>query len=342
MTDLLNRPKKSRGWCYTTNNYSDADVEKLRALSTDSAVTYSIFGYEIAPSTKTPHLQGFIFFTNCRAFNTVKELLPTGSHIEPKSSKSTPLQAAEYCKKSESSDTSKPSPFEEFGELPIQGKRNDISDAIATLRRTKSLSACAEDHEEAFVRYHRGLGAWATAVGIVPARSTPPRVSVVVGLPGTGKSRLASEAPDGDCFIKPHGDWWDGYHQQRRVVLDDFRGGYPFSALLTLLDRYPLRVPVKGGFEVFNSGEIWITSNDYVCDWYKPEVTHGRLDALFRRITNYFELHPDGTATAPWAEAHQHLGRGDGGPDALRGLASPINNGVCYAEPVDVTYQVVI
>lgn len=43
--------------------------------------------------------------------------------------------------------------------------------------------------------------------------------------------------------------WFDGYLGESVAVFDDFRPWWcRFDYLLALLDRYPIRVPVKGGF----------------------------------------------------------------------------------------------
>ena len=55
--------------------------------------------------------------------------------------------------------------------------------------------------------------------------------------------------------------WWDGYHGQELVIIDEFRKhGVSYSYLLRLLDRYYVSVQVKGGFTEFNPKIIFITA----------------------------------------------------------------------------------
>lgn len=64
--------------------------------------------------------------------------------------------------------------------------------------------------------------------------------------------------------------WWDGYIGQKTVVLDDFRPWWcPFSFLLRILDRYPIRVQVKGGFVNFVPEKIIITTPLNIEDTFK-------------------------------------------------------------------------
>lgn len=119
---MVRRNSNAKHWCFTLNNFTAEDVERLRSLSPLSCV-YLIFGYEHLEEG-TPHLQGFVSFSLRMAFNQVKEMLGGRCHIE--ACKSTPLKASVYCKKENN--------FEEFGELPTgRGKRNDWDDLRAAV-----------------------------------------------------------------------------------------------------------------------------------------------------------------------------------------------------------------
>lgn len=161
-----------------------------------------------------------------------------------------------------------------------------MSQAIQTLKDNKgNLQAVAEEHPEVFVRHGRGLRDYVTTAGLVPPRKEKTWCSVYVGPPGVGKTRaVAQNIGEAASYWKPRGPWWDGYSGQKYVVLDDFYGWIPFSELLRVLDRYPLRVPIKGAFVEFTSEVIYITSNKDPEEWYDKENIHGTLEALFRRI----------------------------------------------------------
>lgn len=109
-------PNGSKHWTFTWNNYDDEALHCLSELVPgDGSVRYVIAGREIAPTTLTPHLQGFISFAERRTFAFVRALLPS-CHLE--SAKGTPNQNREYCSKS--------GDFVEHGTLPTgPGKRSD-------------------------------------------------------------------------------------------------------------------------------------------------------------------------------------------------------------------------
>lgn len=78
--------------------------------------------------------------------------------------------------------------------------------------------------------------------------------------------------------------WFDGYNEQPIVIIDDYRGEYPVPMFLKLLDRYPMQVPIKGGFVNWSPKKIYITSNVEPRHWYN-EVDGRSLAAISRRFT---------------------------------------------------------
>lgn len=53
------RVNASKRWCFTLNNYTEEEVGSIKA-SIQEYCTFGTFGYEICPTTKTPHLQGYL------------------------------------------------------------------------------------------------------------------------------------------------------------------------------------------------------------------------------------------------------------------------------------------
>lgn len=107
---------------------------------------------------------------------------------------------------------------------------------------------------------------------------------VLWGHTGTGKSKTAWERAGMEAYPKdPRSIWWDGYEGQEFVVIDEFRGGIDIAHLLRWTDRYPLRLPIKGGYVVPKFHTIYITSNLSPNDWY-PDCDSDTLEALKRRL----------------------------------------------------------
>ena len=65
-----NKPSKYRRWCFTLNNYDENEPwRKVDELPEQKTLKYLVVGREIAPSTGTRHLQGYVEYFNCRSFN---------------------------------------------------------------------------------------------------------------------------------------------------------------------------------------------------------------------------------------------------------------------------------
>lgn len=90
--------KKTKSWVFTLNNYSDADMRRLDSFMAADVIEYMVYGKEIGDSG-TPHLQGFVVWKNRKSFQSTRDLMPFGTHLKPKSVKSTVEEAAAYCRK---------------------------------------------------------------------------------------------------------------------------------------------------------------------------------------------------------------------------------------------------
>lgn len=264
------REAPCKRWCFTLNNYTEEEYTVLKNTM-ESLCIYGIIGKEVGENG-TPHLQGYFNFVRKVRLNQMKAIQPR-AHFER--SKGSDLENKMYCSKEKN--------FVEYGQPSCQGQRNDLTVAITCLRENRGdLKRCAEENPETFVKYFRGLTHWAQMVDIVPRRDFKTDVYVIVGPPGTGKSRLAASLYS-DNYYKPRGTWWDGYHGQYCVIIDDFYGWMPYDDLLRVTDRYPHKVPFKGGFAEFSSHVIVITSNKIPRDWYTFEKF--MPTAMYRRFT---------------------------------------------------------
>ena len=104
------------------------------------------------------------------------------------------------------------------------------------------------------------------------------------GQTGTGKSRRAWQEAGMEAYCKdPRTKFWDGYQDQENIVVDEFRGGIDVAHLLRWLDRYPVRVEIKGSSKPLVAKKIWITSNICPTVWY-PMIDEETLAALMRRL----------------------------------------------------------
>lgn len=110
------------------------------------------------------------------------------------------------------------------------------------------------------------------------------RVQVFWGSTGTGKSKTAWDELGLDAYCKdPRSKFWDGYRDQRNVVIDEFRGSIDIAHILRWTDRYPVNVEIKGSALPLVAENIIFTSNLHPRDWY-PDLDEETMKALLRRL----------------------------------------------------------
>jgi len=267
-----------RACVFTVNNPTEDDeVTLLNNLGDTNLLNYVIFGHEEGEGG-TYHWQGYAQFTKQLSLSAVKKILPR-AHIE--TVRGTQKQAIDYCKKD--------GLFDEYGNLKTHGgqKKNKSSKKYAAIKEriltnNDSLQKVVlEDCDTpSHVHYAQFMEKYA------PLGKVIRNVSVYwyYGPTGCSKSYDALKAVKEDNYWSSSVDlkWFDGYFGQEDVIIDDFRSSHStFSWLLRLLDKYPLKVPVKGGFVRWCPLRIYITSP------YHPKECYSNIEdktQLLRRI----------------------------------------------------------
>lgn len=275
---------QARDVLFTLNN-PELPPEELQAkLEAWTQVLYFIFQLEEGENG-TPHFQGFAQFKSPKKFSTVLNKLSPRLHLEKR--RGTPEQAKEYCSKE---DTRQGGPWEggEFVATVGQGTRSDLKDCIDTMRSTSSLKAAALAFPETFVKYSRGLQALYQYMS--PAREGEVSVRLLFGPPGTGKTRhVIDSVPRSELFImEPGSKWFDGYDGHPVLLLDDFVGaasGFRLDYTLRLLDRYEMRLPIKGAHTYLTAKIVYITTNLHPETWFDWNTRIVQLEALKRRFS---------------------------------------------------------
>lgn len=265
---------KSRGWCFTLNNYTEDQYNSILRIQCN----YLIVGKEKG-ELGTPHLQGYLHFKNPRYFNGVKALLPNECHIEP--AKGSPKQNHDYC--------SKDGDFIEIGTLPQQGKRTDL-EKIAQDLSTKSIEEVTEENPGFALLHLKAMRSFKHELQYIKTtwnEFKPKTVLWFYGETGSGKTRTAMEISRGRKFWVWNGSlqWFDGINAECTLaILDDFRAiKGEFNLLLRLLDGYPVSVPTKGGFTIWNPEMVIITTPYDIKSTY--QFLDENVDQLLRRVT---------------------------------------------------------
>jgi len=274
----------SRGtsWCFTLNNYSEEEYERLKAFCTNEAV-YFIIGKEVGDGG-TPHLQGYIRFSRRYYFRSVSVKLGSRVHVE--GARGTARQNREYC--------SKGGDYVEGGVCPEDNnrERGRSRDELA-----QEFRRCLDDGSAGIIEFaNKNPGVWGFS-GFNLLRNTqsllPPverpdiRVEWVYGEPGVGKSKYAHEKCPSAYIKEPRTKWWNGYLQEKEVIIDDFGPqGIDINHLLRWFDRYKCLVEIKGGMTPLYATYFIVTSNFHPEDVFRfGDEVHKQVPALLRRVS---------------------------------------------------------
>lgn len=227
---------RSRDWCFTLNNPSLGDVDKLHEVD----FRYLVYGKERGESG-TPHLQGYIYFNNQKTGRAVLGLLPRGTHIEKRMAKNV-ADAINYCKKD--------GDFVELGDKPCtQEEKGQRGKEAARWAIKKARAGALEDVEQEEPGLFLQYGPRLESLFVPPNKP----LDVLehewwVGPTGTGKSRLLWELYP-EHYGKRINKWWDGYKRQDVVAIEEWSPEAKLTAqsLKQWADHYPFQGEIKGG-----------------------------------------------------------------------------------------------
>lgn len=272
------RASPAKHWCFTINN-PEGGLPIPTSLV--EKVQYLVCQLERGESG-TEHYQGYVQLKDKARMSLLKGYWPT-AHLEV--ARGSPAQCRNYCTKE---DTRVEGPWEIGSMSGGKGSRTDLHALGAAIVSGKKIREIALESPEQLIRYSRGIQALEAVVSRVAAEGEErdPYVYVLWGAPGTGKTLLPhSLYRESDIYtfhlITGGHQWFDGYDGQPVLIIDDFTGWVPFRTLLTWLDRYPLRLEVKGSTTYARWHRVFITSNLPPDQWY-----HERdLEPLSRRVS---------------------------------------------------------
>ncbi len=283
----------SRNWSWTYfPTETDLDFSPPDSVTEDNALKYGIYQLEICPDSGQLHVQGYFEFVRPVRFTHLRRICNSSSlHHEP--SRGSPQQNRLYCSKL-AGQAAHPTEFGEISQGP--GTRTDLQAIFRAMDEGATPEEVARAYTVTWARYPRAVDRYYLVVG--PKREWPMEVHVYYGLTGSGKSRAVHDSArarglDVYDVMSPNCSngavWFDGYMREPIVLLDDFYGWLPWTFLLKLLDRYPLRVQTKGGSVPFLSKEIYITSNCHPNQWYNygPRMHYTALERRINTITEY-------------------------------------------------------
>jgi len=272
---------RARAWAFTVMNYTPVCVQLVVDMINSSR--YGICGYEVCPSTGTPHLQGFVYWDNAKEFQYMRHFVPR-ARFSVKYARATGDHNKAYCAKEGKL-------LIEVGSPPRPGDRTDVQETYRILRSgggMRDIAGAQLGHQclriaETWLKYHE------------PPRCVKPDIYWICGPPGSGKTRGAYQIlGTEDVYTAPRttSKFWDGYDGHANVLIDDIRKDWcKFVELLGITDRYAYQVEVKGSSRQMRATKMVIT-----CPYTPEELFRDvgeNLEQLTGRLTAI--VHVDGT-----------------------------------------------
>lgn len=257
--------KRTRGFCFTLNNWTEEEYQKVITYP----CKYLIVGKEIAPTTGTPHLQGYYYFQNDKTIKQLKKPFPRMSF---RVANGTAEQNQKYC--------SKDRDFYEIGTRPMsqQEKGEEGKKAIAerwALAKAGKFEELPPEHIKVYEYIH--------TKNLEAVDRSELDNEWVYGPSGCGKSSYVRNVYK-DFYLKPMSKWWDGYRGEEVVCLDDFDPSHgPFLAYFLKIwaDHYSFNAEVKGGMLKIRPKKIIVTSQYALERCFEDPKT---VEALMRRF----------------------------------------------------------
>lgn len=299
------KQKNSRctDWTFTLNNFSVLEYRALCKLGESDLVSYMKFQGECGSKNSTPHLQGFVQFTNRVTFKSLRNMFPR-AHWEKRRGR--PAAAAGYIADFEEDGSKKyyPELCERFevGELDetTQGKRTDLEDIYESLKADVSMLEIMEKYPGTYIRCRQNILNTKVDLKMAKARrATPINVIILWGDAWSGKSRMAQELCKEACkekesYVSLTPKLTD-YKQQnfpRVIYMEEFSGSDltmsefkryfdPNASQVTINQRnvdYPFLVEFCVITSQYNPATWWQKAND------QDQM------AIYRRITRCIQF----------------------------------------------------
>lgn len=262
---------RQRGYCFTLNNPGPTTEATLESVP---GYRYLTFGREVAPTTGTRHLQGYVYFQDAKSLKSVRRLL-LGAHVEIARSIS---PAIVYCQKD--------GDFAEFGVRPMddQDRGTSEKERWQTTWDLAKANRIEEIPVDIRVRCYSTCRRIAKDYMVRPTSLAAPCGTWVYGRSGVGKTHSVYTCYPG-LYSKNGSKWWDGYQGEDVILFDDMDpsiGTWCTRFFKIWADERPFIADVKNGSIYIRPTKFIVTSQ------YTIEECFGEIetrDALNRRFS---------------------------------------------------------
>lgn len=288
-------------FAFTFFNYTEDDESRIDKWLTDhpGQVKYLEYGHEECPTTKKPHLQGFISFverlSKKAVINIFKNL--TGKEVTVKACKGSAISNCTYVTK-ERTDIYK------YGEVPVlstpeimnENKKRKYEEIIK-LSEERNIKKLKLEYPREFLQHYNKIISISNNVEPVKDNLTEVSGILIYGESGSGKTTMVRTQYT-NLYLKDKKRWdtWDNYHGQENVLIDDITPSFMtkyWEDFLTILDIFPFPAKILyGQLESIRPKNVILTSN-YTIEQLLYAVPYQSQTAVRRRFKEIKEKKKD-------------------------------------------------
>ncbi len=259
-----NAPKnaRKRRWVFTLNNYTPEEVQAL--LDSTEKCLRLFAGEEVAPTTGTPHLQGYVEFKNAKTMNGVKSTLGS-KRYNLQIARGTPWEGYVYALKDET-------PLLIHGEIPEETYTSEGGtwEQIQTMvKEGFTYLEIVDRFPNVAIQQGTAIQKYIIEVQNAKAGWRDVKTTYLSGITGVGKTRSIMEAYGYQNvyrvtrYPKRGGEMkgFDQYNGEPVIIFEEFRNSMPVEEMLNLLDGYPIRLPCRYADRMGMFTRVFVVTN---------------------------------------------------------------------------------
>ena len=286
----------AKNWCFTHHivkarkgksgkKHSKKGFSYIKAqlAIAGAAISFAVIGEEQGEEGETPHVQGYIQLQTARRMTSLKKMFTNKTHWEV--ARAGAVKNIKYCTKEGGRIH-----YIREGLQKRQGQRTDLEDIKQMIEAGAPELDIANAYWGQWLRYWRSFQRYR---GLVLRKAAEADREVTVswfsGPTGCGKSKECQSRAEsrGVPYYRITGrylQWFDGYEGEKTLIIEEYTNQHGIDWLLVLLDRYKLRLPIKGAHTWAQWTHVYINTNMKWCEVHSNAPAEHKA-ALYRRIT---------------------------------------------------------